>query len=79
MLLYHQYYVDMLSNISVCQRQCQSIKHLLFECIYVKPLWEIVGEICDFGITFGKILGTEECHSQDPHIDFFLSLSTKTY
>ena len=29
----------------VCQQQ-QSIKHLLFECIYVKPLWEIAEMIC---------------------------------
>ena len=48
----------------VCQQQ-QTIKRLLFECIYVKPLWEIVEDICDFEITFDKILGTEECDNQD--------------
>ena len=48
----------------VCQQQ-QSIKHLLWECVYVKPLWEIVEKMCDFEITFDKILGIEECYSQD--------------
>ena len=48
----------------VCQQQ-QSIKHILFECIYVKLLWEVVEKICDFRVTFKIILGTEECHSQD--------------
>ena len=43
----------------------QSIKHLLFECINVQPLWEVVAKICDFEITFDKILGIEECHSHD--------------
>ena len=56
--------IRMNDKCDVCQQQ-QTIKHLLFECIYVKPLWEIVEEICDFEITFDKILGTEECHSQD--------------
>ena len=56
--------IRMNDQCDVCQQQ-QTIKHLLFECIYVKPLWEIVEEICDFEITFDKILGTEECHSQD--------------
>ena len=48
----------------VCQQQ-QSIKHLLWECVYVKPLWEIVEKMCDFEITFDKILGIEECYSQN--------------
>ena len=46
----------------MCQHQ-QSIKHLLFECIYVKPLQEVEKK-CDFRITFDKVLGTEECHRQ---------------
>ena len=48
---------------NVCEQQ-QNIKHLLFECIYVKPLREVVKKICDFIITFDNILGNEECHSQ---------------
>ena len=56
--------IKMSDGCDVCQQQ-QSIEHLLFECIYVKPLWEIVEKICDFRVTFDKILGTEECHSQD--------------
>ena len=31
----------------------------------LKPLWEVVEKNCDFGITFDKILGIEECHSQE--------------
>ena len=56
--------IRMNDECDVCQRE-QSIKHLLFECIYVKPLWEVVEKNCDFEITFDKILGIEECHSQD--------------
>ena len=56
--------IKMNDECDVCQRE-QSIKHLLFGCIYVKPLWKVVEKICDFEITFDKILGTEECHSQD--------------
>ena len=56
--------IRMNDECDVCQRE-QSIKHLLFECVYVKPLWEVVEKICDFEITFDKILGIEECHSQD--------------
>ena len=32
---------------------------------YVKPLWEVVEKICDSELTFDKILGIEECYSQD--------------
>ena len=63
--------IRMNDKCDVCQQQ-QSIKHLLFECIYVKPVWEIVEEICDFEITFDKILGPEECHCQD-HILMLIS------
>ena len=37
----------------------------MFDCFYVKPLWEVVEKICDFRITLDNILGTKECHSQD--------------
>ena len=43
----------------VCQ-ETQSIKHLLWECDYVKPLWSIVEKVCDFEITYGKILLIED-------------------
>ena len=35
----------------VCKEQ-QTIKHLLWDCLYVKPLWEIVGDVCGFEISF---------------------------
>ena len=56
--------IRMNAECDVCQGE-QSLKYLLFECIYVKPLWEVVEKICDFEITFDKILKIEECHSQD--------------
>ena len=55
--------ISMSDEYDVCQQQ-QSIKHLLFKCIYVKPLWEVVEKICDFRKTFDKIPGSY------PHTDF---------
>ena len=48
----------------VCQQQ-QSIEHLLFDCTYVKPLWNMIERVCDFHISFNKILGIDECNKQD--------------
>ena len=48
----------------VCQEP-QSIEHLLWECDYVKLLWSIVEKVCDFEITYGKILGIEDNCKQD--------------
>ena len=48
----------------MCQ-ESQSIEHLLWKCDYVKPLWSIVEKVCDFEITYGKILGIEDCCKQD--------------
>ena len=47
-----------------CKEQ-QTIKHLLWDCLYVKPLWEIVGDVCGFEISFDRILGTEDCNGYD--------------
>ena len=51
-------------NCDVCQEP-QSIEHLLWKCNYVKPLWSIVEKVCDFKITYGKILGIDDCCKQD--------------
>ena len=48
----------------MCQEP-QSIKHLLWECDYVKPLWSIVEKVGGFEITHGKILGIEDSYKQD--------------
>ena len=48
----------------VCNQQ-QSIQHLLWDCEYVRPLWEKVKCVCDFPITYTKILGIDECYNQD--------------
>ena len=34
----------------------QTIEHLLYDCVYVKPLWCLVDEVCIDNITFKKIL-----------------------
>ena len=48
----------------VCMEQ-QTIKHLLWDCCYVKSLWKIVEEVCGIEISFGKVLGTEDCNDYD--------------
>ena len=48
----------------VCKEQ-QTIKHLLWDCYYVKSLWKIVEDVCGIEISFGKILGTEYCNGYD--------------
>ena len=48
----------------VCKEQ-QTIKHLLWDCCYVKSLWKIVEEVCGIEISFGKVLGTEDCNGYD--------------
>ena len=48
---------------NVCQ-ESQSIKYLLWECDYVKSLWSIVDKVCDFEITYGEIVGIEDCCKQ---------------
>ena len=48
----------------VCQ-ESQSTEHLQWECDYVKPLCSIVEKVCHFEITYGKILGIEDCCKQD--------------
>ena len=46
-------------------QESQSIEHLLWKCDYVKPLWSIVEKVCDFEITYGKILEIEDWCKQD--------------
>ena len=43
----------------VCQHT-QSIEHLLFNCTYVKPIWNKVNEIFDINVSFDLILGIEK-------------------
>ena len=37
----------------------QTIEHLLFECRYVKPLWDVIEKIIGTRISFKQILGLE--------------------
>jgi len=39
----------------------QTIEHLLFECVYVKPLWTLVEGICNVTITYKTVLGLDKC------------------
>ena len=43
----------------VCD-QSQTIQHLLFDCRYVKPLWNIVNAVFGIQITYRQILGTDQ-------------------
>ena len=38
----------------------QTIEHLLFDCEYVRYIWDLVRLICNVNITFRIILGLEE-------------------
>ena len=49
---------------NVCKEQ-QAIKHLLWDCPYVKSLWKTVEDVCGIKIYFVKILGTEDCNGYD--------------
>jgi len=40
----------------VCQ-EVQTLEHLLYECTYVKPLWDIVGQLFSLSIDYNVILG----------------------
>ena len=44
------------SDCDVCGLK-QSLEHLLFECIYVKPLWNLLENVCNVKINFKIILG----------------------
>ena len=43
----------------VCQ-EIQTIKHLLYHCSYVKPLWNIVDLVYGTKVNFIQILGVDE-------------------
>ena len=44
----------------VCQ-ESQTVKHLLFDCQYVKPLWKVIESVLDRNITFSHILCGFKC------------------
>ena len=39
----------------------QSQEHLLFNCIYVRPLWKLISNVYDTDIDYNKILGVNNC------------------
>ena len=43
----------------VCQ-EIQTIEHLLYNCSYVKPLWNVVDFVFDTKVNFVQILGLDE-------------------
>ena len=40
----------------VCSN-CQTIQHLLYDCDYVKPIWQMVNSIFNIDVTFSIVLG----------------------
>jgi len=50
------------SNLCDLCDKIQSIEHLLFDCIYVKPLWERVEQIYNVTIDYNVILGIRSNH-----------------
>ena len=38
----------------------QSIEHLLYQCAYVKPIWNIVNNVFNINVTYDLILGKDE-------------------
>jgi len=48
----------------------QNIEHLIFDCSYVRPLWQKFEETFDVQITFLKVMGIE----QNNHFDFLITL-----
>ena len=46
--------------------ETQSIEHLLYSCVYVRPLWQIVEHAFEVDIYFKCILGLDEhCEHDD--------------
>ena len=46
--------------------ETQSIEHLLYSCVYVRPLWQIVEHVFEVDINFKCILGLDEqCEHDD--------------
>ena len=42
----------------ICQRT-QTIQHLLYDCIYVKPIWDMVNRVFNTSVTFPMLLGSD--------------------
>jgi hypothetical protein len=50
----------------------QTIEHLLFDCVYVKPLWSLVENVCSETISFKKIVGVDKCFHHNNFVLCFL-------
>ena len=48
----------------VCELS-QTIEHLLFECRYVKPLWDVTEKLIGARISFKQILGLDNLFRAD--------------
>ena len=51
---------------------------MLWDCCYVKSLWKIVEIVCGIEISFGKVLGTEDCNGYDHVLTLFFSSYIKS-
>ena len=55
----------------------QAIEHLLHNCVYVRPLWQIVELVFYIGINFKCILGLDEQFEHGDIITIVSFLCTK--
>ena len=56
--------------------ETQTIEHLLYSCVYVRPLWQIVELVLEVDINFKHILGLDE---QFEHDDIITIISFLIY
>ena len=56
--------------------ETQTIEHLLYSCVYVRPLWQIVDLVFEVDISFKHILGLDE---QFEHDDIITTISFLVY
>ena len=57
----------------------QTIEHLLFDCIYVKPLWCLVEDVCIDTITFKKLIGVDKCFYHNNFVSIICFLIYKEW
>jgi len=49
----------------MCDQQ-QTIEHLLYRCVHVKPLWQMINHVFRLNVNFRQILGIDTKFNQNP-------------
>ena len=57
----------------------QSIEHLLLECRYVKPLWELIERHLDLNIGYKQIFGLDKLSKEDAVVTLMCFLIYKEW